>query len=190
VSIRLQEFPHWIFLSHCRLATSSANLRVTITTVRSQPCFNVVQNRGERRFSLTRSHPTIPLKKSYSQTKCAGHDEGCNQHFSTRASFKPIFALFLSKWISHLWRATHKCRQSYVLSLLYNLSRVRLRGGQRVQWPRDLCSKRTPRDDICLFQMKYSLKKLWFKRDRRIQTLSTDVALSIINDFFASLTFC
>jgi len=95
VSIPLQEFLHWIFLSHCRLVTSSANLRVTITSVRWQPCFNVVQNGcGDAVLSLTRSHPTIPLKKSHSQTKCAGHDEGCNQHFSTRASFKPIFALF------------------------------------------------------------------------------------------------
>jgi len=40
VSIRLQEFPHWIFLFHCRLLTSSANLRVAGTYVRSQPCFN------------------------------------------------------------------------------------------------------------------------------------------------------
>jgi len=43
VRIRLQEFPHWIFLFHYRLLSSSANLRVTITYVRSQPCFNVVQ---------------------------------------------------------------------------------------------------------------------------------------------------
>jgi len=160
VSIRLQKFPHWIFLSHCRLATSSANLCVSITSVRSQPCFNVVQNRGERRFSLTRSHPTTPLKMSHSQSKCAGHDEGCNQHFSTRASFKLIFALFLSKWIPHIWRATHKCRQSYVLSLLYILNRAGLRGWQRVQLPRALRSKRAPRDNICLFKMKYSLKIL------------------------------
>ena len=41
VSIRLQEFPHWIFLFHCRLLTSSANLRVASTSVRSQPYFNV-----------------------------------------------------------------------------------------------------------------------------------------------------
>jgi len=30
----------------------------------------------------------------------------------------------------------------------------RIRGGQRLQLPRALCSKRAPRDDICLFQMK------------------------------------
>jgi len=35
VSICLQEFPHWIFLFHCRLLSSSGNLRVTITCVRS-----------------------------------------------------------------------------------------------------------------------------------------------------------
>jgi len=28
VSILLQEFPHWIFLSRCRLLTSSANVRI------------------------------------------------------------------------------------------------------------------------------------------------------------------
>jgi len=42
VRIRLKEFPHWITLFHCRLLTSSANLRVTSTSVRSQPCFNVI----------------------------------------------------------------------------------------------------------------------------------------------------
>jgi len=66
----------------------------------------------------------------------------------------------------------------------------RITEGQRVQLPRALRSKGAPRDDICLFQMKYSLKKLLLKRDTRIQTLYTDVALSIINDFSASLTFC
>jgi len=40
--IRLKEFPYWIFLFHCRLLTSSANLRVVSTSVRSQPCFNVI----------------------------------------------------------------------------------------------------------------------------------------------------
>jgi len=35
VSIRLQEFPHWIFLLHCRLLTRSANLSVATTSVRS-----------------------------------------------------------------------------------------------------------------------------------------------------------
>jgi len=42
VSIRLQEFPHWIFLFHCRLLTSNANLRVAGTSMRSHPC-NLVQ---------------------------------------------------------------------------------------------------------------------------------------------------
>jgi len=58
VSIRLQEFTHWFFLFDCTLLTSSANLRVTITYVRSQPCFNVVQQGVERRF-----HPATALKK-------------------------------------------------------------------------------------------------------------------------------
>ena len=40
VSIYLQELLHWIFLFHWRLLTSSANLRVASTSVRSQPCFN------------------------------------------------------------------------------------------------------------------------------------------------------
>jgi len=52
LSIRLQEFLHWIFLSHCRLLTSSANPRVTITSVRSQPCFNVVQKGVGTPFSV------------------------------------------------------------------------------------------------------------------------------------------
>ena len=68
VSIRLQEFPAWTFLFHCRLLTSSANLRVASTSVRSQSCFNVIvwisrlqvtlllQKGVERRF-----HPTTPL---------------------------------------------------------------------------------------------------------------------------------
>jgi len=32
VSIRVQEFPHWIFLFHCRLSTSSADLRAAGTS--------------------------------------------------------------------------------------------------------------------------------------------------------------
>ena len=39
VSTRLQKFPHWIFLFHCKLLTSSANLRVASTSMRLQPCF-------------------------------------------------------------------------------------------------------------------------------------------------------
>ena len=42
VSIRLQEFLHWIFLFHCRFMTSTANLRVASTSVRSQPCLKVI----------------------------------------------------------------------------------------------------------------------------------------------------
>ena len=47
-----------------------------------------------------------------------------------------------------------------VSSLSYILSMAGLRGWQRVQLPRALCSKGAPRDDVCLFQMKYSLKIL------------------------------
>jgi len=50
VSICLQEIPHWIFLFHNTLLSRSANLRVTITFVRSQPCFNVVRKGGETPF--------------------------------------------------------------------------------------------------------------------------------------------
>jgi len=42
VSICLLELLHWIFLFHCRLLTSSENLRVASTSVRSQRCFDVV----------------------------------------------------------------------------------------------------------------------------------------------------
>jgi len=42
VGILLQEFPHWILLFHCRLLNNSANLRVASTSVRSQPCFNII----------------------------------------------------------------------------------------------------------------------------------------------------
>jgi len=42
VSICLQGLIHWIFLFHCRLLTSGANLHVASTSVRSQPCFNVI----------------------------------------------------------------------------------------------------------------------------------------------------
>jgi len=40
VSICLQELLHWIFLFHCKLLTSSENLNVASTSVRSQPCVN------------------------------------------------------------------------------------------------------------------------------------------------------
>ena len=34
VSIRLQNFPYWIFQFHCRIVTSSVNLRGASTSVR------------------------------------------------------------------------------------------------------------------------------------------------------------
>ena len=52
VSIPLHEFPHWIFRYHCRLLTSSADLRVASTSVRSRPYFNVnLLQKGVRRRS-------------------------------------------------------------------------------------------------------------------------------------------
>jgi len=44
-----------------------------------------------------------------------------------------------------------------------------------------------PRDDIYLFKIKYSFEKL---DSKEIQTLYSGVALSIISDFSACLTFC
>jgi len=82
VSIRLKEFSRWIYLFHCRLLTSSANLRVVSTSVRSQTCSNVivwipqlqvtllvqkgVGTRSHTKYNCknavpTRSHPTTPL---------------------------------------------------------------------------------------------------------------------------------
>jgi len=71
VSIRLQEFPQWIFLFHCRLLNSSANLRVVRTYVRSQPCFNVVQSSAKRCGNAvpTRSQPTTSLHLRLQSTK-------------------------------------------------------------------------------------------------------------------------
>jgi len=61
VRIRLHEFPHWTFLSYCRLLTSGVNLRVTITSVTSQPCFNVVQKGVGTPFSVERVPTPIRL---------------------------------------------------------------------------------------------------------------------------------
>jgi len=53
-----------------------------------------------------------------------------------------------------------------------------IKGVQRGQLARALRSNGAPRDDIYLFQIKYSFEKLsWFKRDTRIQTLYSYVAL-------------
>ena len=52
VSICLQELLPWIFLFHCRVLTSSANLYVASTSVRSQQCFNVI---------VQISHLQVPL---------------------------------------------------------------------------------------------------------------------------------
>jgi len=83
VSIRLQEFPHCIFLFHGRLLTSSANLRVASTSVRLQSCFIVICAKSCGNGILMRSHPTTSLKKTNSYTTFAGHDEGCKSAFPT-----------------------------------------------------------------------------------------------------------
>jgi len=66
VSIRLQEFPHWIFLFHYRLLTRSANLRVTITSVRSQPSFNV----GQKAVGTPFPHHYTPEKSQQLDQVC------------------------------------------------------------------------------------------------------------------------
>jgi len=65
VSIRLQEFQHWNFPFHRRLLTSSANLRVASTSVRSQPCFNVIfcEKVWERRSHYTPAHNVMTKYK-------------------------------------------------------------------------------------------------------------------------------
>ena len=62
VSTRLHEFPQSIFLFHCRLLTSSANLRFDSTSVSFAAMFyyNLVQNSVG-----TRSHPTAPLSGTH-----------------------------------------------------------------------------------------------------------------------------
>jgi len=80
VSIRLQEFPHWIFLSHCRLLTSSANLRVT--TVRLQPSFNVVQNGCGERRSQSNAFPPHDTPENVPQP-----DQVCRSRWRVQSSF-------------------------------------------------------------------------------------------------------
>jgi len=65
VSICPQELP-WILLFYCRLMSSSTNLRVTITSVRSQSCFNVVQKGVETPFPRVPTPLPTHLKTSNS----------------------------------------------------------------------------------------------------------------------------
>ena len=64
LSIRLQGFPHWIFLFHHRLLTSSANLRIA-STCEIAPMFlwnlNLQVTLLVQKGVVTRSHPTTPL---------------------------------------------------------------------------------------------------------------------------------
>jgi len=61
LSIRLQRFQHWTFLFHPRLLTSSAKLGVASTSVRLQPCFNVLSAKRCGNAVPTCSHPTTTL---------------------------------------------------------------------------------------------------------------------------------
>ena len=117
MSIRLQEFPHWIFLSPCGLLTSNANLRVASTSVWSQSCFVVIcAERCGTPFSVSSVpsplHPWIPTARP----SLLATMKAASQHFSRRASFKPIWSI-LSKLVPHLQRASCKCWQIKRLSL-------------------------------------------------------------------------
>jgi len=71
------------------------------------------------------------------------------------------------------------------------VTRAGLREGGNCSGP---SAPRTPLAmTFILFKIKYLFEKLWFKRDTKIQTLYSDVALIIlyiVNDFSATLTFC
>ena len=92
-----QELPHWIFSFHCRLLSSSENLRITITSVRSQPCFNAVQK-----------VVGTPFPPRYTPKKDQQLDQVCRSPWKLQVSIshpEPVLRLFgpiLSKWVSHL----------------------------------------------------------------------------------------
>ena len=69
---------------------------------------------------------------------------------------------------------------------------VRIKGGgKRLQLSLALRSKGAPRDEIHLFKIEIFLWKIVVIQKRyKNTTLYSDVALTIINDFSASLTFC
>jgi len=77
LSILLQEFPYWIFLFHCRLLTSSANLRVASTFAGSQTCFNAIIWIPHLQITLLvqkgvgTSFPTTPLPMQLLLLLCA-----------------------------------------------------------------------------------------------------------------------
>jgi len=67
-SIRLQEFPRWIFLFHCsRLLISSAHLRVAICEIAAMfQCNRLDPTSSSNRYKWKKvwercSHPTTPL---------------------------------------------------------------------------------------------------------------------------------
>jgi len=86
VSIRPQELPHWTFPFHCRLLSSSANLRVTITSVRSQPCFKAVQK-----------GVGTPFPPHYTPEKVQQLDQVCRSRWRLQVSIshpEPVLRLF------------------------------------------------------------------------------------------------
>jgi len=90
----LQEFTHWIFLFHCKLLTSSANLRVTIISVRSQPCFNVGQK-----------GVVTPFLHHYTPGRARQLDQMCRPWWRlqlTQSHFQADIWPILSKWVPHL----------------------------------------------------------------------------------------
>jgi len=120
VSVCLQEFSHWIFLFHCRLLSSSANQRVTITYVRSQPCFNGVQKGVETPFWGVPT-PLHHWKSPTARPSVQVTMKAARQHFSPRASFKHIFDLFHQNG-SRTYRGPRASADRVnVLSLLYIL---------------------------------------------------------------------
>jgi len=96
--------------------SSSANLRVTITYVRSQPCFNVVQKGVE-----------TPFPPHYTPEKAQQLDQGCRSRWSLQLSIshrEPVFSLFglfYQNW-SRTYRRPHTSADRInVWSLLYIL---------------------------------------------------------------------
>jgi len=122
--IRLQKFPHWIFVFHGRFLTSSANLRVTITSVRSQPCFNVVQKGVGMLF------PT-----HYTSEKAQQLDQVCRSRWRLQVKAhpkpEPIWPI-VSKWVPHPQRTS--CRQSQHFKPFIHSKRISLNHYGNVKW--------------------------------------------------------
>jgi len=81
VSICLQDFSHWTFLFRCRLLSSSANQRVTITYVRSQQCFMECKKVWKRRSQ------TFPLQNT--PEKAQQLDQLCRSRWRLQVSISP-----------------------------------------------------------------------------------------------------